>query len=102
MKNVLRGSAIVTFATAAFASLSGLGSLTVQAQVHEMDLLELVLPVRPGAAVPGGQSTPKPPSPVRPGTSLGVLPGGNETPLPIPDPSPPPTLPATPPPQPNN
>jgi len=39
MKNVLRGSAIVTFATAAFASLSGLGSLTVQAQVHEMDLL---------------------------------------------------------------
>jgi hypothetical protein len=101
MKNVLRVPTIVTFATAAFASLSGLGSLTVQAQVHEMDLLELVLPARPAAAVPGGQTTPKPPSPVRPGTSLGVLPGGNETPLPIPDPSPP-TLPATPPPQPNN
>jgi len=50
MKNVLRGSAIVTFATAAFASLSGLGSLTVQAQVHEMDLLELVLPF--GLALP--------------------------------------------------
>jgi hypothetical protein len=99
MKNALRASAIVTLAAAAFPSLSGLGSLPVRAQVHEMDLLEPMLLARPAAAVPGGQMTP---SAVKQGTSLGVLPGGSVTPLPIPDDPSPPTLPATPPPKPNN
>jgi hypothetical protein len=101
MKNAFQAPTIFVLVTAAFASLSGIGSLPVRAQVREMDLLEPMLPARSAAAAPGGQMTPKPPSLVRPGTSFGVLPGGNETPLPIPDP-PPPTLPATPPPKPNN
>jgi hypothetical protein len=87
-------------ATAALSCLSALGNLSARAQVLDIDLAERLLQGRPAPAIPGGQTTPKPPSPVRPGTWLGILPGGSEIPLPTPVPSPP-TPPMPPPPKPD-
>jgi hypothetical protein len=101
MENAFRSLTIFALATVTFAFLLGPVSPRARAQMHERDLLEPMLPGRPTPAIPGGQTTPKPPSPVRPGASLGILPGGHATPLPIPDP-PPPALPVTPPPVPTN
>jgi hypothetical protein len=94
-----RGINLLVLATAAFSCLSALGNLPARAQAPDRDLVEPLLHGRPAPAVPGGQ-TPKPPNPVRPGTWLGVLPGGSEIPLPTPVPSPP-TPPMPPPPKPD-
>jgi hypothetical protein len=55
MKNAFQAPTIFVLVTAAFASLSGIGSLPVRAQVREMDLLEPMLPARSAAAAPGGR-----------------------------------------------
>jgi hypothetical protein len=68
-----RGIKLFALATAAFSCLSALGNLPARAQVLDIDLAERLLQGRPGPAVPGGQTTPKPPNPVRPGTWRGLL-----------------------------